>query len=508
MKKLLALLLVLCMVLGMVACAKPADSAEGTTTNEETTETEETVGIREDITVVDEADLILKTDDVDSNDAYINPEKFGGKTIHIAGIESESFDDISNMGQGSYLWMMRAACEDWAALNNAKIEYICANDSTSILTAVNAGDTPDIVLYCNEYPLLSNMNITRAFTADELEVLKKIVGEGWTEMIHYKGDIHGLEIPWGGNHWYYYNRTMYENYGAKTPKEYYQEGNWTFETMEKCHESVTKDNNGNGKIDEDDTYGISSTYISDFMGAPYRVIMDEETGKLSSIVDTSAEYRELLEMSYKGTTETLSVLSGYFTCKTPTSPRPSAQFADAEWYNFEHLYQTLDNGDVIEAIPNPVFSTEQPTRVTNYTVRYMSMLNSCDENEAAFALYCYILKVGMRYTSDFSIGLYECTYDGIQGASDYSAGWLKQFKKVLQDRRRAFAEIEDWDQDTYIQMVKDLFSKDTRQYIISSYAGVPSFTEKTEGLPPASIIAKYAEYNNGWIAKYNSLYAN
>lgn len=505
MKKLLALLLVLCMVLGMVACAKPQDSADSTTT-EETTETEDTTPIRDDISVVDEDDLILKTDDVDSNDAYINPEKFGGKTIQIAGINSETFDDIENMGSGSYLWMMRAACEDWAALNNVKIEYVCDNDSTSILTAVNSGDTPDIVLYANAYPLLSNLGITRAFTDEELAVVSKIVGEGWASMISYQGEIHGLEMPWGGNHWYYFNRTMYENYGAKSPKEYYQEGNWTFETMEKCHESVTRDNNGDGKINENDTYGISSTYLTSFLGAPYRILMDETTGKLTSIIGTSAEYRKLLEMSYTGQTETLSVLSGYYTCKTSATPRPSAQFADAEWYNFEHLYSVLDNGDVIECLPNPVFSTEQPTRVTNHTVRYMAMLNSCDENEAAFALYCYMLKVGMRYISDFSVGLYECTYDGIQGASDYSKAWMKQFKKVLQDRRRAFAEIEDWDQEHYLQMVKDLFAPETRQYIISSY-NVSVDEVKTEGLPPASIIAKQAEAYNAMVTKYNSLYA-
>lgn len=510
MKKLLALLLVLCMVLGMVACAKPADSADSTTTTgEETTETEETVGNREDISVVDEDDLILKTDDVDSNDAYINPEKFGGKTIHIAGINSETFDDIENMGKGSYLWMMRAACEDWAALNNCTIEYVCDNDSTSILTAVNSGETPDLVLYTNAYPLLSNLDITRAFTDEELAVVSKIVGEGWASMIHYQGEIHGLEVPWGGNHWYYYNRTMYENYGAKSPKEYYQEGNWTFETMEKCHESVTRDNNGDGKINEDDTYGISSTYLTDFMGAPYHFYMDPVTGKLTCTYGTSEEYRRLLEMSYTGRTETLSVLSGYYTCKTSANPRPSAMFADAEWYNFEHLYDVLDNGDVIECLPNPVFTTEQPTRVTNHTVRYMAMLNSCDENEAAFALYCYMLKVGMRYISDFSVGLYECTYDGIQGASDYSKGWLKQFKKVLQDRRRAFAEIEDWDQEHYLQMVKDLFASETRQYIVSNYdsAGSSGETIKTEGLPPASVIAKLAEAGNAFVTKYNSLYA-
>ena len=57
-------------------------------------------------------------------------------------------------------------------------------------------------------------------------------------------------------------------------------------------------------------------------------------------------------------------------------------------------------------------------------------------------------------------------------------------------------------------VVKDIFSKDTKQYIVSSYAGATEMKEKTEGLPPASVIAKLAEHYNGWIAKYNSLYAN
>ncbi len=505
MKKLLALLLVLCMVLSMVACAKPSDSADSTTT-EETEETEETFMEREDITVVDEADLVLKTDDVDSNEAYINPEKFGGKTLQIAGVDSDSFDDISNMGKGDYNWMLRAAISDWAALNNVEIEYVCDNESKSILTAVNAGETPDIVLGSNAFPQLPNLGITRAFTEEERAVVAKIVGEGWLDMMSYKGESHGVEFPWGGNHWYYYNRTMYENYGAKSPKEYYLEGNWTFDTMEKCHESVTKDNNGDGKINEDDTYGMSADYFGYFTQA-YEVIEGED-GKLTPNIGNSAEYRRILEIKYKGRTETLSVAPGYYSCLTSVNPRPSAHYADAEWYNFEHLYQVLDNGDVVECLPCPVVSTEQPTRATNHTVRYMAMLNSCDENEAAFALFCYILKVGMRYISDFSVGLYECTYDGIQGASDYSKGWVKQFNKVLRDRKRAFVEIEDWDQESYIQMVKDLFSVDSRQYVFRKYEGQEKFSGSTEGLPPASVIAKYVEYQNAWIAKYNSLYAN
>jgi hypothetical protein len=46
----------------------------------------------------------------DSNDEYVNPEKFGGKTLQIYGCSSITYDDIENMeGEGTFIWMMRAA---------------------------------------------------------------------------------------------------------------------------------------------------------------------------------------------------------------------------------------------------------------------------------------------------------------------------------------------------------------------------------------------------------------
>ena len=135
-------------------------------------------------------------------------------------------------------------------------------------------------------------------------------------------------------------------------------------------------------------------------------------------------------------------------------------------------------------------------------------MNSCDEDEAVLSLMSYILKVGMRYMSDYSVGLYNCTYEGIRGASDYSKGWKKNFEKNLEKRRAAFAEIgEDWDQETYEKMVKDLFSAD-KYYAKRTYFGQELSTdEDTSAMPPASAIPILAAAQNAWINKYNSLYA-
>ena len=79
-------------------------------------------------------------------------------------------------------------------------------------------------------------------------------------------------------------------------------------------------------------------------------------------------------------------------------------------------------------------------------------MTSCDENEATISLMHYILRVGMRYISDFSLGLYKCNYEGIRGASKYAHGWKQNFEAIVADRQAAFDELEGWDQELYQKM--------------------------------------------------------
>ena len=505
MRRIITLLLVLVMVFSLIACGKkPADSANGTNPTDEVTVPKITAPIREDVSNVEVETLKPSGNVADSNDEYINPEKFGGKTLQIYGISSDMYEDIENMeGQHTFLWMMRAAADEWAALNNVTLSYEGEFNGNAVLGAINAGDRPDLVLFTtNKFVSACNMGITRAFTEEEYKTLSDIAGDPHLNACNYKGQSRGIIVPWGGCLWFRYNETMFENYGAKTPMEYYKEGNWTWETMEDCLEAVTKDFNGNGKIDTDDTYGSSSltAYLS-----YYSVKEDEKTGLLSPNVE-SAYYQRFLEMNYKGKTQTLSLAGPKNQhCTLTTTPRPGTHIGDTEWYNYHSMYRENDLGEVIRAVPMPVFSNEDPQRFNVLTSQTTFMMSSCDEVEATFSLLCYIMKVGMRYMSDFSCGLYKCTYEGLRGASDFSKAYLIELAKIVKERGEEFAAIEDWDQELYKKMIADVLKADpitNRDYSIKK--NIP----KTDTLPPASATPLILEAQKAYMAQYNSLYIN
>ena len=508
MKRLFAMLLVLCMVFSLIACGKkPADNADGTKPTNGSTTPKETTPLREDVENLtpdilekDEADKLP-----DSNDEYINPAKFGGKTLQIYGLSSIVYDDIENMsGEGNFLWMMRAAADEWATLNNVTLSYEGDYNPSTIVGAINSGDRPDLLIMCTQTPNASNMGITKAFTQEQYDHIAKICGKQYLDMMNYKGQSHGIVYPWSGCTWFYYNETMFQNYGAKTPWDYYVEGNWTWETMEDCFEAVTKDFDGNGKIDKTDTYG-SSTLI--YLAKPY-YLEEGDDGKLTCVISTNEQFRAYAEMAYKGTKETLSLAgpSNQF-CTISTTPRPGTHMGDAEWYNFRHMYQVNAIGDVIRTIPMPVYSKENPVRWTQFTEHTASLMSSCDEEEATMALLSYILKVGMRtWMSDYSCGLYKCTYEGMRGASEYSKAWLELFQEALEERRAEFAEIENWDQQTFAKMVEDVLTAPA--YVQKRYTGMTFGFNSISSMPPASSLPLAEAAENAWITKYNSLYAN
>ena len=503
MKKLIALLLVLCMVFGLVACAKPdsgKDSTGGTTAgNSSKPTTGATVGnhdiIQGDATLANG----IVNPEIKNNDDLIKPDVYGGKTLQLYGFSSAAFEDIEEMGMGSFIWMMRAAVDEWATLNNVTIVYEGDYDQNTMLGAINSGAKPDLLLHGDKFPISANVGIVRALTDEEYNQLAETCGTKFLDMLNYKGKSYGFNYPWSGNCLFYYNKTMFEEYGVKTPKEYYMEGNWTWDTMEKCWEEITKDLDGDGKKD---TYG-SGQYGS--LVFPY-TLKEDDNGRLIGLMGTSEEYGRMMEIEYKGKHET-GALGQYMDCTVATNPRPGTHVGDAEWYNYAHLNQTLVNGDVIETIMIPYPSADTTERNIQFTQAFMSILTSCDEPEATLDLMTYILRVGMRYMDEFSLGLFQCNYEGMRGASEYSAGWKENFAYVIEERVAEFEAIEDWDQEMYEKMVADIFA--AKGFIGRSYAGYSVSLSKDEGaLPPASKRPLLVAAQQAAVDKYNNLYAN
>jgi len=512
MKRLLALLLVLCMVFSFAACKNSSGDGNeggeqagnvGGENGEETEWTYEYVENTGNFKVEEletGTNMAATSTTILNNNDLINPEKFEGKTLQIYGYSSAVYEDIDEMGKGSFIWMVRAAIAEWAALNKVKVEFVGGFDQNVITGDINSGGKPDILIYCNKFPSTAVSGIIRPFTQEEYDELAKTTGKYYLDMLNYKGQSYGVQSPWSGGTIHYFNKTLFEQYGVKSPAEYYKEGNWNWDTMEKCYEEITKDTDGDGKMD---IYGSGTVFRAI---SPFEYTYNQATGKVENTIGQSPEVKRWLEINYKGFSQTKS-LGAYVDCNVATTPRPATHMSDAEWYNFEHLYQELVNGDIINCVPVPRF-TNTSDRYYQHTPVYSSILTSCDENEAALSLLNYTLRVGMRYMSDFSLGLYKCNYEGIRGACKYSYGWKQNFEQIVADRKAKFDELEEWDQELYDMLQSDVLNAEHHMLMMSfpGHVGLLNIKEASS-MPPASSLPTIVQKAEAWINEYNNLNA-
>ena len=491
MKKLFALLLVLCMLVGLVACGDKKDDP-GTTNNNPTTGSNNTT------------DPTSATADPQDS---MTPEKspYNGKTLQIYGMGTEkSYTNYTTFGKGNFLWMMKAAIEEWAAMNGVTIEYKGSYNQAQLTASIQSGDKPDILFQTGYFPTTANVGLVIPFTDAEYEMLSQICGSsGYLDMMEYKNESYGFVYPWSGNAMCYYNKTMFENYGVTTPKEYFMAGEWTWSNFVKCLEETTKDIDADGEID---TYGMA---VDSFAASRFlNTWKTDETGKLVSMIDEQIIY-DFFQLKYD-TVTTKKVVQSPGTLniqKNVTYPMHAMQVGDCEPYNFEHLYQTLSNGDELEVVPVPAYDGSGVKKNSlMWNQQACSLLKSCDEREASIDLMRYLLKCGMKYMSDFSLGAVECDYVGIQGKCDLSKAWKEAFAKVCSDRAAAVKEIENYDEEL-IKKIYESF-EGAEWYCNQKYSNVTqldSYSEITK-LPPASSIPAIKEKYQAALDVYNDTY--
>jgi len=487
MKKLLALFLVLCTLVGLVACGKKEPASTNSSNPTTGNSTSDPTGTTEDphLTVTPET----------------SPYK--GKTLEIYGMGTAvSYTNYDSFGKGNYLWMMKAAIEEWAAINGAKIEYKGSYNQNTVLASIQSGDHPDLIFHSNQFPAISNVGLTAELTDAEYEKLASICGNVYLDMLKYKGKATGFVYPWSGTIMCYYNKTMFENYGVKTPKEYFMEGQWTWENFAKCMEETTKDIDSDGVID---TYGVPADSFN-VLVMPFRW---EESGKLISTID-EPWMQDFIQFKYDSFTVKKVVQSpgANKIQKNVTYPMTAMQISDCEPYNFEHMYQSIANGDELEVVPIPEWRGEngETMGISTMTQSVVHMATSCDEREATVDLLAYLLKCGLKYISDFSLGAVKCDYVGMQGKCDLSKKWMEAFKKVCDDRAAAIKEIENYDEELVAKINEYLADKGLiTNTVINKITVLSKFAEITK-LPPASSIPIIKQKYQAELDAYNDTY--
>ncbi|MBQ8360058.1 MAG: extracellular solute-binding protein [Oscillospiraceae bacterium] len=491
MKKLLALLLVLCMLVGLVACGGKKDepsAGNNTTPTSGSSTTDPTGG-----SATEDPHLTVTPE--------TSPYK--GKTLQIYGLgNADSYTDYSIFGKGNFVWMMKAAVDEWATINGVTIEYKGSYNQAQVLASMTSGDHPDLIFATEKFPSIANVGVVTAFTEAEYNKLAAICDETYLNALKFRGSSVGFVYPWTGVAMCYYNKTMFENYGVKTPKEYYMDGEWTWENFMKCMEEVTKDIDSDGVTD---TYGIHSDSFTRLMQYPQKM---NDKGELVSILDEPI-VQDFIELKYNTWTKKLVYTTGGSKIqKNVTYPMYAMQISDCEPYNFEHLYQSIPNGDELEVVPVPVWNgdKEENKNYARLTEQSAFMVANCDEREAAVDLLAYLLKCGLKYVSDFSLGAVKCDYVGMQGKSELSKTWKENFAQVCADRAAAIKEIENYDEALVAKMNEQLSqSKLWTEMNMTSFTAVYRYSEITKIPPASSIPAIRAKYEAA-LKTYNDTY--
>lgn len=133
-----------------------------------------------------------------------------------------------------------------------KVELIAVDWGQMLEKTVSmqsADDAPDLVMISDQtfHNVVTGgvvMELDELTTDDDYSFWK--VGR---DLFTWKGKTYGIPIKPYFKH-ILYNKTKFQEHGLKTPREYFDEGNWTFDTFAEVGKKLTYDSDKDGEIDQ------------------------------------------------------------------------------------------------------------------------------------------------------------------------------------------------------------------------------------------------------------------
>ncbi len=123
---------------------------------------------------------------------------------------------------------------------DVKLVYCSQNNYVSeLLSLIAAGNSPDIYVENATFP--TTLQVAQDFSVTGMDLNEPIWNQNAINSCRVGDKIYGVNTVnsvWGGAYLVFFNRELMESNGIKTPAEYYEEGNWTWDTMEQCMKQV------------------------------------------------------------------------------------------------------------------------------------------------------------------------------------------------------------------------------------------------------------------------------
>ena len=108
-----------------------------------------------------------------------------------------------------------------------------------LASAVAAKESPTLYFGYMQYPSIAAQNILQPISSYHDQIAKKY-GDQWIDLSEYQGEYYSVYLPWNEYYMVAYDRDFFEEQGIKTPRTYFEEGNWNFDTFEQVAKEVSR----------------------------------------------------------------------------------------------------------------------------------------------------------------------------------------------------------------------------------------------------------------------------
>ncbi len=139
--------------------------------------------------------------------------------------------------------------DTWGGKLNYTANIPWDNLELKTLAAMAAGDPPDaLVMTSQQFPRYAVKKVAQPLDA-YLDVNDPMWAKNITDLFAWEGKHYAVNRGMDAVY-IWYNKTMFEDNGLKTPMQYAKEGKWNFENFRKVAMALTQDTNKDGKPDQ------------------------------------------------------------------------------------------------------------------------------------------------------------------------------------------------------------------------------------------------------------------
>ena len=486
LQKFMALGLAAAMVLSMTACGS-SDEGETTNPTQSVTQTDAQGSDGSEQTT-------SGTEDVPEEESFDGMEMvvFSQMDLTLGGTDDSYY----------FQALIHHALDEWCLEHNATWSQMLTNDTNVLMSSIAAGQAPDLYFSYRQWPQVANLGLVQPISAYYDELADKY-GASYLDILNYQGEYYGINAPWNELTTLRYNRTLFEELGVKTPKEYFLEGNWNWDTFRTVLQEITRDTDGDGI---NDIVGIDNYQMTSCFAPSIEV---EENGEIHSLLNTDKN-REFYQMLYEEVTLNKTMLAGgnvTLPSVASTGEYVAIGIHSTDIYDPAGLYSYDDEGNVIEAVPVPMWKEDDPEYGTKMNFFQFMVPTGAKSLAASISLMDYIVEAGCAIEMIPS-GLTDYTFTGLRGTTPESQEYIEyRAQKCEQDK----AEIEampEYDAE-YVQTLLDYFDSTTK-FIEPNYSGVTfAITNSTEWsslwtTPAATSIAERYPVHEASCETYNS----